>query len=155
MRRIVCVLLGCCAWHAHAADYASRSGEELYKQFCASCHGITGHGDGPVANSLKVEVPDLTLIARRQGGTFPRDRIEKIIDGRFIIAAHGTRTMPIWGEQFSSLEIGNPEAERMTRTLTIRLADYVWALQRPDPNAPRPEDAQGANNAAKPSGARK
>jgi mono/diheme cytochrome c family protein len=129
----------CATIPVHAADYVSRSGEELYQQFCASCHGAKGRGDGPVASSLKVEVPDLTLIARRNGGIYPRDRIEKIIDGRFLIAVHGTRTMPIWGQQFSDVEIGNPDAERATRTVTGRLADYVWMLQRADANAAKPQ----------------
>jgi hypothetical protein len=81
-----------------------------------------------------VEVPDLTLIARRNGGTFPRDRIEKIIDGRYMLAVHGTRTMPIWGDTFSHSELGNPDAEKATRILTGRLADYLWLLQRADSN---------------------
>jgi mono/diheme cytochrome c family protein len=132
-------LLGCWVAQVHGADYVSRSGEDLYKQFCAACHGPQGRGDGPVAGSLKVEVPDLTSIAIRNGGTFPRDRVEKIIDGRFIIGAHGTRTMPIWGEHFSEVEMGNPDAEKATRTVTGRLADYVWLLQRLDPNTQQPE----------------
>ena len=49
----------------HAADYLAMSGEQLYTRFCASCHGIGGHGDGPVAQSFAVKIPDLTLIARR------------------------------------------------------------------------------------------
>lgn len=117
---------------ARAADYVAMSGKELYDRFCASCHGVTGRGDGPVASSLKVEVPDLTLIARRAQGAYPRDRIEKIIDGRYIVAAHGSRTMPVWGEDFSRLDLGNPDAERGTRLIILRLADYVWLLQKPN-----------------------
>jgi mono/diheme cytochrome c family protein len=116
---------------ADAADYVAMSGKELYARFCASCHGTEGRGDGPVAAAFKVEVPDLTLIARRAGGEYPRDRIARVIDGRHIIGAHGTRTMPVWGEDFSSLEIGNPDAERSTRLIIGRLADYVLLLQRP------------------------
>ncbi|HEY0682256.1 MAG TPA: cytochrome c [Steroidobacter sp.] len=118
---------------AGAADYVGMSGQELYVRFCASCHGVKGRGDGPVANSLKVEVPDLTLIARRAKGVYPRDRIERIIDGRHIIGAHGSRTMPVWGEDFSRLELGSPDAERATRLIIVRLADYVWLLQKPAP----------------------
>jgi mono/diheme cytochrome c family protein len=123
-----------------AADYVAMSGKDLYVRFCASCHGVTGKGDGSVAGSFKVEVPDLTLIARRAKGVYPRDRIEKIIDGRHIIGAHGSRTMPVWGEDFSRLEIGNPEAERSTRLIILRLADYVWLLQRPPVNDTRNSD---------------
>lgn len=116
---------------AHSADYVTMSGKDLYARFCASCHGVEGRGDGPVSGSLKVEVPDLTMVARRAGGPFPRDRIVRIIDGRHILGAHGSRTMPVWGEDLSRLEIGNPEAERATRIVIGRLADYVWLLQKP------------------------
>jgi mono/diheme cytochrome c family protein len=129
------VLLAGFVGSVHAADYVSRSGEDLYKQFCAACHGVEGRGNGPVSKSLNVEVPDLTLIARRNGGTFPRDRIEKIIDGRYMLAVHGTRTMPLWGDTFTRSELGNPDAEKATRILTGRLADYLWLLQRPDSDA--------------------
>jgi mono/diheme cytochrome c family protein len=122
---------------AQAADYVAMSGKELYGRFCASCHGPEGRGNGPVASSFKVEVPDLTLIARRAHGEYPRDRIARIIDGRFIVGAHGTRTMPVWGEDFSHLEIGNPEAERSTSVIIGRLADYVWLLQRAQPGDER------------------
>jgi len=122
------------SWHAtaSAADYVAMSGKELYGRFCASCHGTTGRGDGPVAGAFKVEVPDLTLIARRAQGVYPRDRIAKIIDGRYILGAHGSRTMPVWGEDLSRLEVGNPDAERSTRLIIGRLADYVWLLQKAD-----------------------
>jgi mono/diheme cytochrome c family protein len=115
---------------AHSADYVAMSGKELYERFCASCHGVSGRGDGRVAASFKTEVPDLTLIARRAQGSYPRDRIVRIIDGRHVIGAHGTRTMPVWGEDFSRQELGNPDAERATRIVIDRLADYVWLLQK-------------------------
>ncbi|MDY6946203.1 MAG: cytochrome c [Pseudomonadota bacterium] len=129
------LLLAASSGPAHASDYVAMSGKDLYGRFCASCHGVAGRGDGPVAGSLKVEVPDLTLVARRAQGRYPRDRIEKIIDGRFILAAHGTRTMPVWGEDFSRFELGNPDAERSTRLIIQRLADYVWLLQQPSREA--------------------
>ena len=118
---------------ASAADYVAMSGKDLYLRFCASCHGDSARGDGPVASSFSVEVPDLTLIARRYGGEFPRDRVARIIDGRFIIGAHGSRTMPVWGEDLGRIEIGNPEAERATQIIITRLTDYLWQLQRSPP----------------------
>ena len=121
--------LGCAA-EALAAEYAAMSGKDLYLRFCAACHGDAGRGDGPVSKSFAVETPDLTLIARRHGGQFPRERIERIIDGRFVIGAHGSRTMPVWGEDLSRLEIGNPDAERSTETIINRLTEYVQGLQR-------------------------
>lgn len=107
------------------------SGEDLYRRFCSSCHGIQGRGDGPVAPSFRVEVPDLTQTSRRIRGVDARDRIVRIIDGRHIIGAHGTRLMPVWGEDLARLEIGNPDAERSSQIIIERLADYVNSLQRP------------------------
>lgn len=118
---------------ASASDYVTMSGKQLYERFCAACHGATGKGDGPVSATLTVEVPDLTLIARRFGGAYPRERIARVIDGRHILAAHGSRTMPVWGEDLNRLEIGDPNAERSTRVIIDRLADYVWLLQKPNP----------------------
>ena len=145
-RILIACLIQSATLSTHASDYVSRSGEELYNQFCASCHGIKGQGDGPVSKSLRVEVPDLTLLARRHRGSFPREQVEKIIDGRFLITAHGTRVMPVWGERFSKQELGNPDAEKSTRVLTGRLADYVWSLQRPDPNTQSDSSSSGNTN---------
>jgi mono/diheme cytochrome c family protein len=127
---VVLALYGSTAW---SADYVAMSGKDLYQRLCAACHGPEGHGDGPVAASFKVEVPDLTLIARRAGNVYPRERVARIIDGRYIIGAHGSRTMPVWGEDLGRMEIGNPDAERATRVVIDRLADYLGQLQKPTP----------------------
>ena len=86
MRRSLLLLFGVAvsllAAAAQSADYVAMSGQELYSRFCASCHGATGHGDGAVSKSIRVEVPDLTLVTRRAGGKYPRQRIVQIIDGR-------------------------------------------------------------------------
>jgi mono/diheme cytochrome c family protein len=134
MNRILILVALLCVQPAWSADYAAMSGEELYRRFCASCHGLEGRGDGPVAASLRVEVPDLTRTARRAHDADPRDRIVRIIDGRYIIGAHGTRLMPVWGEDLPRLEIGNPDAERSAQTIIRRLADYVVSLQRATSN---------------------
>ena len=134
MRRALVLVTACWIGSLQPAlgqrSYAAMSGEDLYRRFCASCHGVAGRGDGPVSTSLRVEVPDLTLVASRANGSYPRERVVRIIDGRHIIGAHGTRTMPVWGEDLARLEIGNPEAERAAQIIIGRLADYVGSLQR-------------------------
>jgi mono/diheme cytochrome c family protein len=131
LRFMTLVLLFASSVPAWSADYVSMSGKDLYERFCASCHGSEGRGDGPVAGYFTVEVPDLTLLARRARGAYPRERVARIIDGRHIIAAHGSRTMPIWGEDLSRSNRGDPNAEQATRVLIERLTDYVAGLQRP------------------------
>lgn len=77
-------------------------GAELFKVHCASCHGTTGLGNGPVAAVLRHRPADLTLFEIMNGGTFPDVKIRRIIDGRDV-AAHGTPEMPVWGSVFKSL----------------------------------------------------
>jgi mono/diheme cytochrome c family protein len=82
----------------------SVEGVDLYRAYCASCHGKDGKGHGPVAPALKATVPDLTVIAKNNGGTFPVARVRRIITGEGMIASHGSREMPVWGPIFSQVE---------------------------------------------------
>jgi mono/diheme cytochrome c family protein len=83
----------------------SVDGADLYRAYCASCHGKDGRGDGPVAATLKATVPDLTMIAKNNGGKFPTARVRRIIEGQGMIASHGSREMPVWGPIFSQVEV--------------------------------------------------
>jgi mono/diheme cytochrome c family protein len=112
-------------------DLSSYTGAELYQEYCASCHGEQAHGDGPVASSLKVQVPDLTRISARQGGTFPVDRVRSLIDGRIPMPPHGTRTMPVWGWAFRATSTStDPQAEYRTQALIGLLVDYLRSIQQ-------------------------
>jgi mono/diheme cytochrome c family protein len=79
-------------------------GPDLYRAYCASCHGRDATGQGPAAPAMKAAVPDLTSIARRNGGIFPHGRVRKIIAGDDEILSHGSREMPIWGPIFHQVE---------------------------------------------------
>lgn len=108
------------------------SGEELFDRFCASCHGPQARGDGPVARSLNVAVPDLTTIALRYG-EFPATLIRDVIDGRGIdMLAHGTRTMPVWGYEFWVEEGADVNAQRAVRDAINKLVEHLRTVQRSD-----------------------
>ena len=57
------------------------TGRASYSDLCAGCHGAGGKGDGPNALGLSVKPADLTQIAARNGGVFPRVRTMATIDG--------------------------------------------------------------------------
>ena len=84
---------------------ASVQGAELFQAHCAVCHGRDGKGNGPAAHALKTAVPDLTQISKRNGGTFPTARIQKLISGEeeMVTSSHGSREMPIWGPIFGQI----------------------------------------------------
>jgi len=109
-------------------------GKVEYDQSCASCHGLSGKGKGSFAEAMQLTVPDLTTLAKRNGGVFPVARVYNVIDGREEVKAHGTREMPIWGKHYA---VGaspryddyayNPEAAARGRILS--LIDYLYRLQ--------------------------
>ena len=111
------------------AVFSHYSGAQLYARFCASCHGEHGQGDGRVAASFKIMVPDLTQIARRHGGTFPEAQVRKIIDGRTTLPAHGSREMPVWGFEFLTQAATEPEPHQSSDELIARLTNYIRSLQ--------------------------
>jgi hypothetical protein len=123
------VLTGYSASAFEAVSLADYSGEEIYGRFCASCHGDMAHGDGPVARSLGVMVPDLTKITQRYGN-FPTNVIRDTIDGRGArIDAHGSRTMPVWGYEFWIEEGGDVTAQQEMRKTIAKLVDYLRSIQ--------------------------
>jgi mono/diheme cytochrome c family protein len=73
------------------------AGDQMYQSYCASCHGENGQGNGPAAPAMKTPVPDLTTIAKRNGGKFPDRQLMNTIKGDPNTIAHGTREMPVWG----------------------------------------------------------
>ena len=79
---------------------ATIDGGVLYRNLCASCHGLAGKGDGPAASALKKTVPDLTVLAVNNDGVYPHEQVEKAITGKSRVVAHGTIDMPVWGQQF-------------------------------------------------------
>ena len=86
---------------ANAQEQEIDIGQHEYLGKCAICHGTSGKGDGSYAAMLKQKVPDLTNIRKNNNGIFPFNRIYNVIDGREMVAAHGTRDMPIWGREYT------------------------------------------------------
>ena len=106
------------------------SGREVYLRHCASCHGDLGTGDGPVAASLRRPPTDLTRIAQRAGGSFDERRVMQVIDGRALVAEHGTRSMPVWGVVFEEELEGEPYAGYTSLLRSRNLTDYLRSIQR-------------------------
>jgi mono/diheme cytochrome c family protein len=104
----------------------SFKGPELFRAYCATCHGKDAKGGGPIAGSLRIAPSDLTRIAARNGGTFPFLQVQKIISGEQPLpATHGTREMPVWGPIFSEVSWD----QDLGRVRIYSLAKYLEAIQ--------------------------
>ncbi|HEY6645107.1 cytochrome c [Povalibacter sp.] len=125
-------IAGCASSQSDPRALSGLSGAEAFQQLCVSCHGPQGKGDGPVAPTLKVPVPDLTGLTRRNGGAFPTEVVRSTIDGRSNPPAHGPREMPVWGwrlvDGFNVDEAG--ERSRVDSVIA-RLVSHVQSIQEP------------------------
>jgi mono/diheme cytochrome c family protein len=101
-------------------------GSQLFRTYCASCHGTDARGTGPLTDRMRHQPPDLTRFAARNGGVFPSERVRRIIDGRDV-ASHGDRDMPVWGDAFKRTRDGRSEAEVKLRIEAI--VKYLEAIQ--------------------------
>jgi mono/diheme cytochrome c family protein len=106
------------------------SGALLYQRYCASCHGVAGKGDGPLAASLRQIPADLTTLAQRAGGHFDEAAVMATIDGRRAVAAHGPREMPVWGTVFSEELKDQPYPQYTGLRQTQMLAQHLSTLQQ-------------------------
>jgi mono/diheme cytochrome c family protein len=102
------------------------SGKEMYRAYCAACHGAEGKGDGPASSALKSRPSDLTILAKRYAGKFPELRVFGAINGDLRVAAHGSKDMPTWGAVFGQMEGFDVAGVK----LRIRnLTKYIESLQ--------------------------
>ena len=110
-------------------------GKKEYDLHCGICHGGDAKGNGVFDARLKIVPPDLTVLAKKNGGVFPAERISSVIDGRGEIASHGPRDMPIWGMRYSvdaaKQFVDFPYAEEAyIRARVLQLMDYLYRIQQ-------------------------
>ena len=99
-------------------------GSQLFRSHCASCHGTDARGSGPLTEHLRHTPPDLTQFTKRNGGTFPRELIRRIIDGRDV-PVHGDREMPVWGEAFKAVAGSNAAAVNARIEAVVRYLEGI------------------------------
>ena len=79
---------------------------------------------GPMSRMLKTPPPNLTLLAKSNGGQFPFLRVLEMIDGRNMIEVHGSREMPVWGES-----LARDYDQYIARTIELELLLHLNSLQ--------------------------
>jgi mono/diheme cytochrome c family protein len=110
------------------------AGANEYRISCASCHGLTGKGDGPLAQYLTVKPANLTVLSKNNNGDFPYLEVFQTIDGRTVVSGHGDRMMPVWGNRYeveAGVEPGTYASETIVRGRVLELVDYIQSIQLP------------------------
>jgi mono/diheme cytochrome c family protein len=133
MAGIVLLLAPVIALAASQKDHEDVArGRSDYLRHCASCHGVSGDGRGPVASVLRRPPADLRHLGERYGAPLEADRVAAFIDGRADIAAHGPRDMPVWGERFSDIQVDGKTGEEVARERIAALIAYLNSIQQRD-----------------------
>jgi mono/diheme cytochrome c family protein len=86
-----------------ARPTAAMSGKDLFREYCAVCHGQDAKGAGPAADALKKSPGNLTQLSRKNNGKFPEQRVLATFKGEGGITAHGSQDMPVWGPIFNNM----------------------------------------------------
>ncbi len=102
------------------------SGTQMYKDYCAACHGQEGKGDGPAVQFLKTPPPDLQTLAQRNNGTFPSYKVTEVLLFGPGSRAHGSPEMPVWGPAFRSQDTN----DKVTALRIRNLSAFLESLQR-------------------------
>jgi mono/diheme cytochrome c family protein len=134
MKPVSLLTLLCCSLLAPAQESAPKikavgasptspaSGKEMFRAYCASCHGMDGKGNGPATPALKQQPADLTLLAKQNSGKFPALQVRSSIkDGTQV--GHGSKDMPVWGPILSSVSSDSPGV------VTQRVANLVGFIE--------------------------
>lgn len=114
---------------AGAAGAADPPGKAVFEQYCASCHGMAADGNGPVAAELKVAPSDLRKLGKEFGTPLAKPKLLEVIDGRNMVRAHGTATMPVWGDQLVREVPPSVNTEFFKRGTILVIIEYLQTLQ--------------------------
>ena len=105
----------------------SLAGKDSFERYCVACHGTNARGNGALAAELRTPPSDLTQLARKNNGAFPREDVRGFITGLGRpVTAHGTPEMPVWGPMFRVFESDARARERISN-----LVAYIEKLQQP------------------------
>ena len=118
-----------CACVATAAGAADPPGKAVFEQYCASCHGVAADGNGPVAAELKVAPADLRKLGKEFGTPLAKPKLLEVIDGRNMVRAHGSATMPVWGDQLVREVPPSANTEFFKRGTILVIIEYLQTLQ--------------------------
>jgi mono/diheme cytochrome c family protein len=106
------------------------SGQEMYTSYCAACHGAKATGDGPAAASLRTPPPNLTLLSKKNGGTFPANRVMTVLQMGVASPAHGSPEMPIWGNLLVNLDPTSQDSASVVKQRIYNLTQYLKQVQK-------------------------
>jgi mono/diheme cytochrome c family protein len=110
---------------APIANISAASGKEMFNSYCASCHGLGAKGDGPAAPAMNRRPADLTVLAKKNGGKYPAEKVISTLM-QYNTLGHGSKDMPVWGPLLFSVSHDDPGVVELRAK---NIASYIETLQ--------------------------
>lgn len=107
------------------------TGAQDFADYCATCHGVTGVGNGAMAASLSKRPANLSTLSQRHSGTFPTTQVMAKIWG--YTGGKGGTVMPGFGPLLDSDTIPYDGGDGIMTPTPIRLvqiAEHLKTLQK-------------------------
>lgn len=126
-----CIALVLAMTTGPAGAQDAQAGAELFRNHCATCHGMSATGDGPMAGVMLIRPTNLTQLQAGNGGVFPTERVVTRIDGRDPLVSHGS-PMPVYGFFFEGEDaaIKTPSGQPiLTSQPIVDLLAYLESVQ--------------------------
>ena len=105
---------------------SATSGQQMFANYCAPCHGVDGKGQGPVSSALKATPTDLTALAKSNHGKYPDAHIMAVLQNGVSIASHGTPEMPVWGPILGKMSQSSSQGQLLRMS---NLSRYLESIQ--------------------------
>lgn len=106
-------------------------GAHLYEANCASCHGKSAQGDGPLAQQYGMRPANLTLLSQKNGGVFPAEGVIAQING--YPGRHDFGGMPEFERELSGPTVPYTTTTGQvieTKQAMIDIAAYLETIQQ-------------------------
>jgi mono/diheme cytochrome c family protein len=125
----VATLFGLVILTLSSSALCQETGKHDYDTLCASCHGVTGTGEG--RDLTEANPPDITQLSRKNGGKFPFEQVYRTVDGREMKGSHARFAMPFWGDYLQKQgQQSTPASNAAVKERITAIVRYVETLQR-------------------------
>ncbi|WP_366141514.1 cytochrome c [uncultured Sulfitobacter sp.] len=123
-------ILSACTQVPFGTTSAVARGQTIYAKECSQCHGTRGDGVGATEQSLGIAPPNITELAQRNDGVFPREFVRRFVLGQ-LEKNDPNAAMP----EFSTVGLGHvyPDGGVGAEVLEADfedLLDYLETIQR-------------------------
>lgn len=130
----VCFIAALALSQTASAENWILEGQQLYREFCADCHGLDAMGGESLGGTPPL---DLTAIAERRDLVWPMLEVMSIVDG-YTKATEPREGMPIIPELTEGIQIDFDTGNGLSLTVPknlVAVVTYLESIQMPKPKS--------------------